>query len=167
VDDKNGSRNGDLDAIDRLIMGKLQENGRRSNASISRALGISQSTVKKRIDRLVESGMMRVLAVIDPVAFGHGQHMMIGINVKPGYASAVGDALASMPEVSFVAYLVGRYDVWAEVFAPDNDSLLRFISERMVTLDDITRIETFSVLRNQKVDYYNWSLQGELHSVED
>ena len=148
----------ELDPIDFMIMARLQEDGRCSNASISRAVGVSQSTVKKRIDRLVKLGIMRVLAVVDPIASGHGQHMMVGINVKPGTATAVGDALAAMPEVAFVAYLVGRYDVWTEVFAPDTDSLLAFLTERVSSLGDILKIETFSVLRNRKVDYYNWSL---------
>ena len=92
----------ELDSIDFMIMARLQEDGRCSNASISRAVGVSQSTVKKRIDRLVKLGIMRVLAVVDPIASGHGQHMMVGINVKPGTATAVGDALAAMPEVAFV-----------------------------------------------------------------
>lgn len=155
-----GSENGELDSIDLKILIRLQDDGRCSNASISRALGISQSTVKKRIDRLVENGIMRVLAVVDPIAFGNGEHMMVGINVKPGTASAVGDILAAMPEVTFVAYLVGRYDVWMEVFAPDSATLLRFLTERISGIEDIRAIETFSVLRNQKVDYYNWNLQG-------
>jgi Lrp/AsnC family transcriptional regulator, regulator for asnA, asnC and gidA len=158
VDERESAHNGELDATDLEILRMLQEDGRRSNTGIARALGVSHSTVKKRIDRMVEAGLMRVIAVIDPVAFGHGQHMMVGINVRPGRADAVGDALAAMPEVAFLAYLVGHYDVWIEVFGPDADSLLRFLSQRLSGLDDITHIETFSVLRNQKVEYYNWSL---------
>jgi Lrp/AsnC family transcriptional regulator for asnA, asnC and gidA len=152
-------QDGELDSIDLKILARLQEDGRCSNASISRALGISQSTVKKRIDRLVESGVMRVLAMVDPIAFGHGEHMMLGINVKPGTADTVGDLLVALPEVTFLAYLVGRYDIWMEVFAPDNATLLRFLTERVSGIEDIRAIETFSVLRNQKVDYYNWNLQ--------
>ena len=151
---------GEPDSIDLKILAKLQEDGRCSNASISRALGISQSTVKKRIDRLVESGVMRVLAMVDPIAFGHGEHMMLGINVKPGTAGTVGDLLAALPEVTFLAYLVGRFDIWMEVFAPDNATLLRFLTECVSGIEDIRAIETFSVLRNQKVDYYNWNVQG-------
>ncbi len=149
----------ELDATDLQIMATLQEDGRRSNASIARAVGVSESTVKKRIDRLVQRGIMRVLAVVDPISFGHGEHLMAGINVKPGTATEVGSALATMPEVAFIAYFLGRYDIWMEVFAPDKDSVLDFLSQRLSGLDDILNIETFSVLRTQKVEYYNWSLQ--------
>ena len=159
MDDREALGNGELDATDLEILRMLQEDGRRSNTSIARALGVSHSTVKKRIDRLVRAGLMRVIAVIDPVAFGHGQHMMVGINVKPGRADAVGETLAAMPEVAFLAYLVGHYDIWMEVFAPDADSILRFLSQRISGLEDVLQMETFSVLRNQKVEYYNWNLQ--------
>lgn len=148
----------DLDPVDHGILARLQEDGRRSNASIARAVGVSESTVKKRIDRLVERGIMRVLAVVDPIAFGHGVHVMAGVNCKPGRAQAVGRTLAKMPEVAFVAYMVGRYDIWVEVFAPDNNKLLAFFSQHLSGMDDIIRIETHSVLRTQKVEYYNWSL---------
>jgi Lrp/AsnC family transcriptional regulator, regulator for asnA, asnC and gidA len=148
----------ELDAIDYQIMDRLKEDGRRSNASISRALGISQSTVKKRIDRLIKLRIMRVLAVVDPIAFGHEQHMMVGINVRPGTATSVGETLAVLPEVAFLAYLVGRYDIWMEVFAPNLDRLLQVFSERLAGLSDIVRMETFAVARYQRVDYYNWSV---------
>ncbi|HJW74909.1 MAG TPA: Lrp/AsnC family transcriptional regulator [Thermoleophilia bacterium] len=147
-----------LDAVDRTIIDLLQEDGRRSNAGIARVVGVSQSTVKKRIDRLVERGIMRVLAVVDPSAAGHGQHLFVGMNVKPGSASAVGDTLAAMHEVAFLAYLVGRYDILIEVFAADTDALLEFLTERIAAIEDVVSVETFSVLRNQKVNYYNWNL---------
>jgi Lrp/AsnC family transcriptional regulator, regulator for asnA, asnC and gidA len=130
-------------------MSLLQEDGRCSNASIARVVGVSQSTVKNRIDRLVERGIMRVIAVVDPVAFGHGQHLMVGIKVKPGTAATVVEILTAMHEVAFLAYLVGRYDIWMEVFAPDSDSLLAFLTERVNPITDIVAFETFSVLRNQ------------------
>jgi len=149
----------ELDEVDLGIMARLQEDGRMSNAGIARSVGVSESTVKKRIDRLVERGIMRVLAVVDPISFGHGEHMMAGINVRPGTATDVGSALAKMPEVAFIAYFLGRYDIWMEVFTPDKDSLLDFLSERLEGMDDILNIETFSVLRTQKVEYYNWTLQ--------
>jgi DNA-binding Lrp family transcriptional regulator len=128
-----------LDAIDRTIIGLLQEDGRRSNAGISRL----------------------VLAVVDPSAAGHGQHLFFGINVKPGRVSAVCDALVDLHEVSFLAHLVGRYDVLIEVFAADTEDVLDFMSEGLAGIDDIVSMESFSVLRNQKVSYYNWNLPVE------
>lgn len=150
----------DLDSIDRTIITMLQEDGRRSNASIARVLGVSQSTVKNRIDRLMERGIMRVLAVVDPSAAGHRQHMFVGMSVRPGRAASVGRALGEMHEVAFLAHLIGRYDIMIEVFAPDTDTLLEFLSERIAAIPDIVSLETFSVLRTQKVDYYNWNLRG-------
>lgn len=159
-DDTVGAVN-NLDAIDRTIIGLLQEDGRRSNADISRIVGVSQSTVKKRIDRLVARGIMRVLAVVDPSAAGHGQHLFFGINVRPGRVAAVCDALVDLHEVSFLAHLVGRYDVLIEVFAADTEDVLEFMSEGLAGIDDIVSMESFSVLRNQKVSYYNWNLPVE------
>lgn len=160
-DDTTGAAN-NLDAIDRSIIGLLQDDGRRSNADISRIVGVSQSTVKKRIDRLIARGIMRVLAVVDPSAAGHGQHLFFGINVRPGRVSGVCDALVTLREVSFLAHLVGRYDVLIEVFAADTEDVLEFMSKRLAGIDDIVSMESFSVLRNQKVSYYNWNLPVEV-----
>jgi Lrp/AsnC family transcriptional regulator, regulator for asnA, asnC and gidA len=154
----------DLDDVDRTIISLLQEEGRRSNAEIARVVGVSQTTVKNRIDRMVQAGIMRVLAVVDPAAAGHAQHMFIGIHVKPGSAAAVGNALTELHEVAFLAFLVGRYDVMIEVFAPDPDSLLEFLSERIAGIPDIVSLETFSVLRTEKVNYYNWNLREDRFS---
>lgn len=151
---------GDLDSLDQAIVALLREDGRLSNAAISRQVGVSQTTVKKRIDRLVEKNVMRVIAVLDPSAVYHGAHLFVGITVKPGRASAVAEALAELREVAYLAVLVGRYDILIEIFAPDSEDYLQHVSERIAKVPDILTLETFSVLRNQKVSYYNWNLRN-------
>ena len=154
-----------FDAIDRTIIGLLQEDGRRSNADISRVVGVSQYTVRKRIDLLVERGIMRVLAVVDPSAAGHGQHLFVGVNVKLGRASAVCQTLATIHEIAFLAQLIGRYDLLIEVFAADGEDVLQLLSERMADIEDVVSFETFAVLHNLKVNYYNWNLPVDVQAA--
>jgi Lrp/AsnC family transcriptional regulator, regulator for asnA, asnC and gidA len=147
-----------LDAIDRTIISLLQEDGRRSHAEMARIVGVSQYTVRTRIERLVDHGIMRVLAVVDPSAAGHGQHLFVGVKVKLGRAAAVCEALKTMHEVSFLAQLIGRYDILIEAFVASTDDVLELLSQRLAEVDDIVSFETFSVLHNHKVNYYNWNL---------
>lgn len=151
---------GDVDAVDIAIIGVLQEDGRRSNAAVARTVGVSQTTVKKRIERLVRRGIMRVVAVVDPSAVNHGAHVFMGIKTRPGCVAPVADALAEMHEVAFLACVVGRYDILLELFATDHATLLDSFSDRLAAVPGIESLETFSVLRNQKVNYYNWNLRG-------
>jgi hypothetical protein len=74
---------------------------------------------------------MHVLAVIDVIAFGHGVHMMAGVNRKTVTTPSMGNPLAVIPEAAFLAYLVCRNDTWLEAFAPDTDTLLDFLSTHL------------------------------------
>jgi Lrp/AsnC family transcriptional regulator, regulator for asnA, asnC and gidA len=68
-----------LDAVAKKIIGELQEDGRRSYAGISKVVGLSEAAVRQRVRRLVEAGVMQIVAVTDPTQLGYGREAMIGI----------------------------------------------------------------------------------------
>ena len=87
-----------LDDVSKAIIEQLQADGRRSYASIGKVVGLSEAAVRQRVQRLVESGVMQVVAVTDPLQLGFARQAMIGVTVN-GPLESVADALADLDEV--------------------------------------------------------------------
>ena len=146
-----------LDNVDRRIIMLLQENGRRTNVNIARIIGMSESTVKHRVDRLIECGILSILAVLNPKAVGINSDMIIGIRVNPGYAESVGNALKSMNKVVYVGYVTGRFDIMIEVLLIDKDEQYHFLTKEIAEIPGIMFTETFYVMRVERINY-EWKL---------
>ena len=156
----------DLDKVDLQIIALLQESARRSNVSIARQVGVGETTVKKRIERLTENGVIRVLAAVNPVAVGLTADVLVGICVKPGTIHEVGDALSVRSEVVYLGYVTGRFDIITQVLVPDPQELLEFLSTRIAHIENIVSLETFFIMHNEKIDY-EWKLVDRLPNVFD
>lgn len=146
------SGNGNLDEISKTIIEQLQADGRRSYATIGRAVGLSEAAVRQRVQRLLENGVMQIVAVTDPVQVGLGRQAMIGIRVS-GEIEPVAEALAAMPEVDYVVVTAGSFDILAEVVAEDDDHLLDTLSRRIRGLKGVMTTETFVYLKLHKQTY--------------
>jgi Lrp/AsnC family transcriptional regulator, regulator for asnA, asnC and gidA len=146
-------RNG-LDDVSKTIVEQLQEDGRRSYATIGRAVGLSEAAVRQRVQRLLDAGVMQIVAVTDPVQVGMGRQAMVGVRVD-GPIQPVAAALAAMPEVDYVVITAGSFDILAEVVAEDDDQLLEITSARIRGLEGVRTTETFVYLKLQK-QIYTW-----------
>jgi Lrp/AsnC family transcriptional regulator for asnA, asnC and gidA len=150
----------DLDAIDLAIVGLLQDQGRTPNAQIARVLGISEPTVRKRIDRLVADEIIKVVAVLNPRKTGYATDVLIGISVEPGSLLRVGEALSRCEEVVYLGYTTGRHDILVEMLFRDDEALFAFLNNRLPPLGPIIGTETYHVLRTGKINY-DWKLPTE------
>jgi Lrp/AsnC family transcriptional regulator for asnA, asnC and gidA len=144
-----------LDDLDRRIMKLLRHDGRLSYAHIARTVGLSEPTVRKRIDRLVHAGAIINAARINPAPIGFPIDAMIGIKVMRGRVTEVGRKLAQMENVAYVAYVAGGFDIIIEAFLPDTEGLFKFLNEDLDRIDGIASTETWNVLRTEKF-FYNW-----------
>ena len=143
-----------LDSVAKRIIEQLQEDGRRSYASIAKAVGLSEAAVRQRVQRLLDSGVVQIVAVTDPLQVGFERQALIGMNIQ-GDVTAVADALAEIPEVDYVVITAGSFDVIAEVVCENDDHLLDLLSSRIRILEGVTGTETFVYLRLRK-QLYNW-----------
>lgn len=148
----------ELDELDRAILRLLREDGRRSNAAIARAVGVSQPTVRQRIDRLVGSGVAHVTVRINPAAIGYPVDAVLNIKVSGRNLRDVGEQIAAMDNVSYVGYLSGMYDIQVEAFLRDNDDLFRFVTEELLPIEGVASVETSMVMRTEK---FNYKWEGE------
>ncbi|MBK6887214.1 MAG: Lrp/AsnC family transcriptional regulator [Tetrasphaera sp.] len=143
-----------LDAVSRKIVEALQADGRASYAAIAKVVGLSEAAVRQRVQRLLDSGVMQIVAVTDPLQVGFTRQAMIGIRVE-GEIGPPAEAISALPQVAYVVTTAGSFDILCEVVCEDDDELLEIISRRIRALPGVASTETFVYLKLNK-QHYNW-----------
>jgi Lrp/AsnC family transcriptional regulator, regulator for asnA, asnC and gidA len=144
----------DVDDTSKAIIKELQEDGRRPYATIGRAVGLSEAAVRQRVQKLIDTGVMQIVAVTDPVQLGFDRQVMIGINVD-GDVEDIAAKLGAIPEVDYVVITAGSFDILVEAVVTDNDHMLRLIGRDIRSIQGIRRTETFLYLKLTK-QTYDW-----------
>ena len=141
-----------LDGVGKAIMRQLQEDGRRSYTAIAAAVGLSEAAVRSRVKALIDSGVLQIVAVTDPLTLGFGVMASIGVMVT-GDSRAAAEALSDIDEVDYCVLTSGRYDLQLEVVCRDNEHLLTVINDRIRTVEGVRDTETSICLRVHKQTY--------------
>jgi Lrp/AsnC family transcriptional regulator for asnA, asnC and gidA len=134
-----------LDDVSRAIIGQLQQNGRRPYASIGKAVGLSEAAVRQRVQRLIEGGVMRIVAVTDPAQLGFALQAMIGIRAD-GDLAQVAEKIGHLPEVDHVIITAGSFDILAEVVCEDEGRLLSVVTTGIRSVPGVRTTEIFVYL---------------------
>jgi Lrp/AsnC family transcriptional regulator for asnA, asnC and gidA len=145
-----------VDELDRAIIEALQENGRESFRRIAARLEVSEGTVRARYARLVNDGVLQVVAVTNPLGLGFDQ-ALIGVKTN-GAPGPVADEISRWPEADYVVVTAGRFDIVVEVVARERQELLE-LTNRMRALDGVSSTETFFYLEMWK-QLYDWGTSG-------
>lgn len=145
-----GTQGAALDHLSKQIIEQLQEDGRRSYAAIGKAVGLSEAAVRQRVQRLVNTGVMQIVAVTDPLMLGFRQ-TMIGIKCG-GDLEQVADQLAAIDEIDYVVITSGSFDLLVEVVCEDDRHLLEILS-RVRGVPSVSSTETFVYLKLRKQTY--------------
>jgi Lrp/AsnC family transcriptional regulator for asnA, asnC and gidA len=141
-----------VDDVGKRLIEELQQDGRRSYAALAKTVGLSEAAVRQRVQRMVDSGLMQVVAVTDPLQVGFRRQAMIGLRVE-GDLLRVADELAKIDEVDYVVITAGSFDILLELVCEDDDHLLRVLSERIRPLPGVRDTETFVYLKLAKQTY--------------
>ena len=150
--DANGGRHAHLDEVSKAIIEQLQQDGRRAYAKIGQAVGLSEAAVRQRVQRLIDSGVMQVVAVTDPLELGFARQAMIGVRVQ-GPVEPVAEAMAAFEEVDYVVVTAGTYDLLVEVVAESDEDLLELVSGTIRAVPGVIGTETFMYLHLHKQTY--------------
>jgi len=141
-----------LDDIDKAIITELQIDGRMPYAKLGPAVGLSDAAVRQRVQRLLDSGVMQVVAVTDPIAVGFTIEAMIAINAQ-GDLRVIAKELEAIPQATYVVIIAGRYDLMCEVVCEDTEELLTLINDRVRAIKGVTHAETFTYMHIAKQSY--------------
>jgi Lrp/AsnC family transcriptional regulator for asnA, asnC and gidA len=151
-------RNGfPLDDVSKAIIEQLQQDGRRSYAAIGKVVGLSEAAVRQRVQRLIDSGVMQVVAVTDPLELGFARQAMIGIRAR-GALEPIADEVAELEEVDYVVITAGTFDLLVEVVCESDEHLLEVLSTRIRKIENVMSTETFMYLRLRK-QTYSWGVR--------
>ncbi len=142
-----------LDDIDRAIISHLQYDGRTPYTRIAEELDINEGSVRRRVKRLVGQGVMQIVAIVEPQELGWNEAGMIGIIVRADRIQEVADAIAQLPEVSYLFQAAGEFDLFAEVYCKDREHFVSFLNNKLQKVPGVERTQSFLILKMHKLSY--------------
>ena len=143
-----------MDEIDQHILDAMRKDGRAAFAQIAAKLKVSPGMIRQRYNRLVEMGLLKVVAISNPLQRGFKTMALIGIRTDGNQMLDVADAISKLKEVVYLVVVSGRFDIMAEVICRDHEDLLNFITEKLYAIDGVRESETFMHLKIVKEIYF-------------
>jgi Lrp/AsnC family transcriptional regulator, regulator for asnA, asnC and gidA len=141
-----------LDATDKALVEALQRDGRLPYTKLAAEIGLSEAATRQRVQRLIESGLMQIVAVTDPLMLGFRRMAMIGLKVD-GDLRAMADKLAAIPEIDYVVIVGGSFDLLLEVVCEDDERLLALLNDKVRSIPEVRSTEVFAYLSLHKQTY--------------
>jgi len=136
-----------VDEIDQRIIEALQQDGRRPFTKIAADLGISEASVRQRVANLINTQVMQIAAITNPIKLGFSLASMIGIRISGERLLEAAREISTFEEVIYLIICTGSFDLLAEVVCRDNDHLLSFLTEKLYKVQGVQQAETFMYLR--------------------
>ena len=132
-----------LDKLNQKLIKELQNNGRQSYTELAKMLGVSEGTIRKRVKDLQKHNIMKIAAVLNPYEIGYNFIRIMALQVRMADLRQVAEMLAQKPNVYYLAFVAGRYDLLAMVMCRSPEELSNFIKEHISSMPSIIRTETF------------------------
>ncbi len=141
------------DQLDLAILEMLRADGRKPYTEIAQALDVSEGTVRNRVARLIEKGVMQIVGLIDPVRMGYDAPAMVGVRVQNMDVEEVARQIARFPEVSYLIMVSGGFDLMVEVICKDREHFTHFLNQKLRKVPGVAQTESFFILRTFKMAY--------------
>jgi Lrp/AsnC family transcriptional regulator, regulator for asnA, asnC and gidA len=141
-----------IDEVDKGLIEALQRDGRLPYTKLGQEVGLSEAATRQRVQRLVDSGVMQIVAVTDPLMLGFERTAMVGLKIA-GDLRQVADTIAAIPEVDYVVIVGGSFDLLVEVVCEDDDGLLTFLNDKVRAIPGVLETEVFMYLKLYKQTY--------------
>jgi DNA-binding Lrp family transcriptional regulator len=144
---------GALTPIDRRLIAALQINGRIPYSTLADTLGVSEATVQRRTQQLIDQGFFKVIGTVDPMNMGHGHSVMVALRCDPQCIHDVVDAVAGISAIRFLALVTGMHDIICELVTFDRKSTTDVLIGALSTIPGIRSVNTSWVLENYKTNF--------------
>lgn len=142
-----------LDQFDRDIIRLLQQDGRMPFLTIAHELGLAEGTVRRRVGKLMDEGLLKIVGIANPFKVGLQTVAIVGLKVDRGRLQPIAAELSALTEVRYVALSTGNYDLVIEVVVASNDELLTFLVDTLRNIPGINNTGTSVVLKVAKEDW--------------
>ena len=142
------------------IVQMLELDGRMPFSEIAQKLGVSEGTVRNRVNAMKDAGLLRIVAIADPTAAEYKADAMVCLKVAPGTTPhIVAERLGAVPSVVYILWVTGRFDLMVELVCDEPDDLAAFLEEHIHGVEDIVDAEVMLGLKNFKNQFLlkrNW-----------
>ena len=142
-----------LDDLDTMLIRELEANARQTNVDLARKLQVNRNTLKARLQKLLDDGIIKILPIEDPLAQGYKTRVHVGFKTQLSEIDVVANTLASYENIHHVAIFTGRYDLMAWAVLANPEDLPGFVSKELTRIAGITSIETMVKLEIVKNSY--------------
>jgi DNA-binding Lrp family transcriptional regulator len=142
-----------LTEFDRRLIAELQSDGRMPYNALADVLGVSEATVQRRTQQLIEQGYFKIVGTVDPIHSGHGHAVMVALRCDPQAIHQVTDAVAAIPQIRFLALVTGTYDIVCELVTFDRQSTTAILTGTLSLIPGIRAVNTSWVLENYKTNF--------------
>jgi len=138
-----------IDSMDRQLIDLLMQDAHRTSEELAKHLNMNSSTVRRRMKRLVEQGIIHIVAIPEPGEVGLSTDAIIAFNVPNEKIVSVLEELHRYPQIRWVAATSGRFDIMAHTLLKSTEELHNFILE-LGKIGGVTKTETFICLHVEK-----------------
>lgn len=145
-----------IDEVDLQIIKILNADGRTPFSQIAKRLDVSTGMIRQRYHRLVQDGVLQVVAVTNPLLMGFTTMAQIGVKVDVGRLQEIADQVAAFDEVIYLVLITGSYDLHLEIVCRDKIHLLDFLTNKLHSVEGIKDSETFICMEIAK-EVYTWT----------
>lgn len=135
------------DAVDQHILSILETNGRATNREIAESVGVSEGTVRNRIERLMRDDVLRIVGVTNPARLGLNTAAVVSVSAELARITDIAERIAEAQGVVYVGYTTGNADIIALAFFPSNDELTDFMTKTLAGIPGILKAETNIILK--------------------
>ena len=143
-----------IDKINLSIIKHLRS-GRKSFKKIAEQLSLSENTVRARVHKLIDSGILEITGLVDPEAVSGHQIVIVGVKLKTMDLVKKGEEFSKLKGVISASVVTGRFDLILTVLLKTGFGLLEFYTQEVSKLKDVQSVETFVVYKsyNLKIPY--------------
>jgi Lrp/AsnC family transcriptional regulator for asnA, asnC and gidA len=143
-----------LDAVDCELIRLLQQDGRIPNTVLAKKIGISEATVRTRLNRLIQDEVIQIVAVSNPMKLGFEIVGIIRIHVDIHKIDHITRELKKLDALWFIVHTTGGTGIDAEFVVKDIQELNELIFDKINRIDGVNQTETSLILKYVKRNYH-------------
>ena len=138
------------DSVDKQLVRLLGQDARQNSETLAKQLKVSAATVRRKLRKLIQSGSLHIVGVVDPARFGMPLTAIIALDVAHEKLEKAVEMLANRPEITWISTTTGRFDIIARGRFASTDDLSQFLTGQVAMIDGVKNTETFICLDEKK-----------------
>jgi Lrp/AsnC family transcriptional regulator for asnA, asnC and gidA len=142
-----------INSIDEKLVRLLGRNALQNSETLAKQLNVSAATVRRKLKKLIQSDLLRIVGIANPDKFGYPLGVVIALDIQHDKTERAMRVLTKRPEIGWLSSTTGRYDIIAVAGFPSTEGLSNFLTRQLSKLEGLRGSETFVVLNNKKGHY--------------